>query len=220
MTATVPVRVVVVDDQALIRSSLTSLLSTVDDIDVVAEAADGAAAVDVVLRHRPDVVLMDVQMPRVDGITATERLTREAPDVGILMLTTYDLDEYVFRAVRAGAAGFLLKDADADDLVRGIRLVAAGDSLLAPSSLRRLLKEFASRAQPPAALVQRLDALTERERDVLRLMAEGLSNTEIASSMVVEVSTVKSHVSRLLAKLGARDRTQAVVLAYQGGLMT
>lgn len=214
-----PIRVVVVDDQALIRTSLASLLDTVEDVAVVGSAANGREAVAVVERTRPDVVLMDIQMPGVDGIAATERLLRLAEPPKVVILTTYDLDEYVFRAVRAGAVGFLLKDGDADDLVRGIRAAARGDALMAPSSMRRLMREFAAGPRPGTAAEGQLARLTERERDVLQLMAAGLSNAEIAAAMVVEVSTVKSHVSRLLGKLGARDRTQAVVLAYQGGLV-
>lgn len=213
------IRVVIVDDQALIRTSLTSLLGTVEEVEVVGQAGDGREALAVVARTRPDVVLMDVQMPGLDGIAATERIVRDAPATQVVMLTTYDLDEYVFRAVQAGAVGFLLKDGDAEDLVRGIVAAARGESLMAPSSLRRLMREFASRQGPPERVVRRLDRLTGREQEVLRLMAEGLSNAEIAASMFVELSTVKSHVSRLLGKLGARDRTQAVVLAYQGGLV-
>ena len=214
-----PIRVVVVDDQALIRSSLTSLLDTVEDVEVVGSAGNGREAVSVVARTRPDVVLMDIQMPGVDGIAATERLLREPEAPRVVVLTTYDLDEYVFRAVRAGAVGFLLKDGDADELVRGIRAAARGEAMMAPSSLRRLLEAYASSPGPDTAAARQVGRLTERERDVLRLMADGLSNTEIAASMVVEVSTVKSHVSRLLSKLGVRDRTQAVVLAYQSGMV-
>lgn len=214
-----PIRVVVVDDQSLIRTSLTSLLGTVAGVEVVATAADGREAVEVVRRARPDVVLMDVQMPRLDGIDATALIVREWPAISVVVLTTYDLDEYVFRAVQAGAAGFLLKDGDADDLVRGIRAAARGEALMAPSSLRRLMREFAARPAPGDSAVRRLQGLTEREREVLRLMAEGLNNSEIATQMVLETSTIKSHVSRVLAKLEVRDRTQAVVLAYQAGLV-
>jgi DNA-binding NarL/FixJ family response regulator len=213
------VRVVVVDDQPLIRDSLRSLLETVAGIEVVGSAGDGREALTVVDRTRPDVVLMDVQMPVLDGIAATERLRSTAPRTQVVVLTTYDLDEYVFRAVQAGAAGFLLKDGDVEELVRGIRAAARGEALVAPTSLRRLLAEFARRPGPEAGVVRLLDQLTEREREVLRLMAAGLNNAEIAERMVVELSTVKSHVSRVLAKLAARDRTQAVVLAYQGGLL-
>ena len=217
--AATPVRLVIVDDQSLIRTSLTSLLGTVDDLAVVGSASDGREAVAVVERTRPDVVLMDIQMPGVDGIEATERILRLPSPPRVVMLTTYDLDEYVLRAVRAGAVGFLLKDGDADELVRGIRSAAAGDALMAPSSLRRLMREYASHPGPSTLAEQRVSFLTERERDVLRLMADGLSNAEIAAAMVVEVSTVKSHVSRLLSKLDVRDRTQAVVLAYQSGMV-
>jgi DNA-binding NarL/FixJ family response regulator len=214
-----PVRVLIVDDQALIRSSLTSLLGTVEDVEVVGEAADGRDAVEQAARVRPDVVLMDIQMPVLDGIAATEQIIRDHEGTQVVMLTTFDLDAYVLGAVRAGAAGFLLKDGDVDDLAQGIRAAARGEALMAPSSLRRLMREFATRPEPAPDAVRRLERLTERERDVLRLMADGLSNTEIARSMVVEVSTVKSHVSRLLTKLDARDRTQAVVVAYAGGLV-
>jgi DNA-binding NarL/FixJ family response regulator len=211
-------RVLVVDDQPLIRSAMRALLEDVEHIEVVGEAGDGRTAIEETRRTNPDVVLMDVRMPVLDGLAATRRIREELPATQVIVLTTYDLDDYVFEAIRAGAAGFFLKDGDADDLVRGIRAVASGEALMAPSSLRRLLGEFAAAptADPEAAAA--IGRLTDREREVLRLLAAGLANAEIADRLYLGVGTVKTHVSSVLAKLGVRDRTQAVVVAYQGGL--
>ena len=213
-------RVVVADDQALVRAGFRVILDREPGLEVVGEAADGIEAVDQARRHRPDVVLMDIRMPGLDGIEATERICAGG-DVAsrVLILTTFDLDEYVYRAVRAGASGFLLKDVPPDDLVRGVRVVAAGDALLAAPITRRLLESFARIPPPGAALPGALQELTEREREILRLVARGLSNAEIAEALVVGETTVKTHVSRVLGKLGLRDRVQAVVLAYETGFV-
>jgi DNA-binding NarL/FixJ family response regulator len=214
-------RVVVVDDQHLVRTGFRMILESEDDIEVVGEAADGAAAVDVCRRLAPDVVLMDVRMPVLDGIEATGRLA--GPHVPhplrVLILTTFDLDDYVYAALRNGASGFVLKDTPAEDLVRAVRLVARGEALLAPSVTRRLIAEVAQaqpRIEPPPAL----KTLTDREREVLTLMARGLSNGEIAAELTLGETTVKTHVGRVLTKLDLRDRVQAVVLAYESGLVT
>jgi DNA-binding NarL/FixJ family response regulator len=214
-------RVVVADDQHLVRTGFRMILDTEDGIEVVGEAADGVEAVEVCRRLAPDVVLMDVRMPRMDGIEATRRLA--GPDVAhplrVLILTTFDLDDYVYAALRNGASGFLLKDTPPEELVRALRLVAAGEALLAPSVTRRLIDELAQqrpRPAPPPALAQ----LTSREREVLVLMARGLSNAEIAAELILGETTVKTHVGRVLTKLGLRDRVQAVVLAYESGLVT
>ncbi len=214
------ISVLVVDDQALIRSGLTMILETEPDLDVVGEASDGREAVRLAKRLRPDVVLMDVRMPEMDGIEATRRLVRDRgdePHCRILILTTFDLDEYVFDALRAGASGFLLKDTPPNELAAAIRVVAAGEALLSPSVTRKLISEFAT--QPGVRPNGRLDELTEREREVLQEMARGLSNTEIAENLFVGEATVKTHVSHILTKLGVRDRVQAVVAAYEGGLV-
>lgn len=210
--------VVVVDDQPLIRASLRALLDDVEDIAVVAEAGDGEEAVRAVGRHRPDVVVMDVRMPRMDGLEATKVIRRDHPGTAVVVLTTYDLDEYVFRAVRAGAAGFLLKGGDADELVRGVRAAVTGDSVVAPQSLRVLLDEFARSPEPAPDAVARVERLSAREREVLTLMADGLSNDEISGRLHLSVATVKTHVGAVLAKTGSRDRTQAVVTAYRAGV--
>jgi DNA-binding NarL/FixJ family response regulator len=214
----VTIRVVVADDQAVVRAGFRTILESEEDIEVVAEAANGAAAVTAARHHRPDLVLMDVRMPNTDGIAATRQLTAADP-VPVLVITTFDLDEYVFAALRAGACGFLLKDTEPDDLVTAVRVVAAGDGLVAPAVTRRLIAEFA-RVSPPPPGHDPLADLTEREREILLLIAKGLSNTEIAGSLVVSASTVKTHVGNLLAKLGCRDRVQAVVLAYETGVVT
>ena len=209
------IRVVVADDQDVVRAGFSALLDTQPDITVVGSAGDGAEAVRVCHEQEPDVVLMDVRMPIVDGIEATRRLAAgddEGPRV--LMLTTFDLDEYVYDALRAGASGFLLKDVAAERLFDAVRVVAAGDALLAPAVTRRLIGEFARLRPRPATPPERLRELTPREMDVLCLVAEGLSNGEIAERLVVSEETVKTHVSRILAKLDLRDRTQAVVTAY------
>ena len=209
-------RVLVVDDQALVRTGFRMILDAEDDIEVVGEAGDGLEAVEAVRRLRPDVVLMDIRMPNLDGLEATRRLAGEAK---VVILTTFDLDEYVYDALRAGAVGFLLKDTPADDLADAVRVVAAGDALLAPSITKRLIGEFASRPpshqQPPAEI----SSLTDRELEVLRLMARGLSNAEIAEELYVGETTVKTHVGHILMKLNLRDRVQAVVLAYEEGLV-
>jgi DNA-binding NarL/FixJ family response regulator len=215
------VRVLLVDDQALIRAGFRMILEAEEGIEVVGECADGTQAIDSVARLRPDVVLMDIRMPEMDGIEATRRIAADGDSpVRVLMLTTFDLDEYVYDALRAGASGFLLKDVPADQLVAGIHLVARGDALLAPSVTRRLIVEFSRsgagrREEPPAAI----DELTPRELDVFRLLARGMSNAEVAAELVVSETTVKTHVARVLMKLGVRDRVQAVVLAYESGMV-
>jgi DNA-binding NarL/FixJ family response regulator len=218
-----PVRVVVADDHEVVRAGFAGLLATQPDFDVVGTARDGAEAVRVCRERRPDVVLMDVRMPGVDGIEATARLTAaDAPHPRVLILTTFDLDEYVYDALAAGASGFLLKDVTAEQLFAAVRVVAAGEALLAPAVTRRLIAEFARlRAARPerSGSATPLAALTPRETEVLRLLAEGLSNPELAARLHVGEETVKTHVSRLLAKLGLRDRTQAVVMAYETGLV-
>jgi len=195
------------------------VLEAEPDLDVVAEAGDGADAIGVVRRQRPDVVLMDVRMPRMDGIEATREITAAQPDVRVVVLTTFDVDDYVYGALRAGASGFLLKDADPDDLVAAIRVVAGGDALIAPSVTRRLIAEFAERPEP-SRRGRVLDTLTDREREVLEELARGCSNAEIAEALYVSETTVKTHVSHVLAKLHLRDRVQAVVAAYESGLVT
>jgi DNA-binding NarL/FixJ family response regulator len=211
------IRVIVADDQDLGRTGLRMILQAEPDITVVGDAADGQAAVDMVAALDPDVVLMDVRMPRMSGLEATRRLAELGSRARVLVLTTFDLDEYVFEALRGGAAGFLLKTSPADQLITGIRAVAAGDGLLAPSVTRRLIEQFAR--QPAIPDPQAVGTLTVREREVLTLVARGMNNSEIAASLHVEASTVKSHVANILAKLGLRDRTQAVVLAYESGLI-
>lgn len=212
------ISVLIADDQALVRAGFRRLLELEDGIEVVAEAADGQEAVELAARHRLDVVLMDIRMPHLDGIAATRKLVAHRPGPRVLILTTFDLDEYVFEALRAGASGFILKDSPPDQLIAAIHVVAAGDALLAPPVARRLIEEFARRPSPHAPPA-RLDDLTARERDVLRLVARGLTNAEIAATLVLGESTVKTHVGNLLAKLGLRDRIQAVVLAYECGLI-
>ena len=212
--------VLIVDDQALVRAGFRMILEAEQDMEVVGEAADGREAVDEARRLRPDVVLMDVRMPEVDGIEATRRLLGDAADTKVVMLTTFDMDEYVYDALRAGASGFLLKDVPPEQLVAGIRAVASGDALLAPSVTRRVIEEFVRR--PPASvrtLPAKLDDLTARELEVLKLIARGLSNAEIATELFVSETTVKTHVGHVLTKLGLRDRVQAVVLAYETGLV-
>lgn len=211
------VEVVLVDDQAMVRSGLRSLLEG-DGIEVVAEAADGDAAVTAVLRHRPDVVLMDIRMPVLDGIAATRRLVEAGSSARILVLTTFDLDEYVFEALRAGASGFLLKDATAEELIAGVRTVAEGDGLLAGPVARRVIEEFA-RLPTRRRSADLIDGLTPRETEVLRLLARGCSNAEIARALVVSNATAKTHVSNVLGKLGLRDRVHAVIYAYESGLV-
>jgi DNA-binding NarL/FixJ family response regulator len=217
------IRVVVADDQPLVRSGLRTILEAQADIDVVAEAADGHEAVVVARRELPDVVLMDVRMPGLDGIAATRQLA--GPDatapIAVLVLTTFDLDEHVYDALRAGARGFLLKDATRDELVNAVRVVARGDALLAPSVTRRLIEHVTAHAPNTTdrSASRSLDELTRREHEVLLLVAEGLTNAEIATRLVVGEATVKTHVARVLMKLGLRDRIQAVILAYECGLV-
>ncbi|HEY3506540.1 MAG TPA: response regulator transcription factor [Actinocatenispora sp.] len=212
------VRVVVVDDHLVVRTGFAELLGTQPDLVVVGTAADGAEAVRLCQHVGADVVLMDVRMPVMDGIEATRRLTAEPGGPRVLVLTTFDLDEYVYDALRAGASGFLLKDVTAERLFDAVRVVAAGEALLAPTVTRRLIAEFA-RLRPERAPAATIAALTPRETQVLRLVAEGLSNPEVARRLTVTEETVKTHVSRVLAKLGLRDRTQAVVAAYESGLV-
>jgi DNA-binding NarL/FixJ family response regulator len=215
----VSVRVVIADDQALVRGGFRMILDARDDLDVVGEADDGAEALALVADRAPDVVLMDVRMPSMDGIDATRRIVASGSPARIIILTTHDVDEYVFAALRAGASGFMLKDVRPADLVEGIRVVARGDALLAPSVTRRLLDRFAGDLDEPAPAPGHLDELTEREVEVLRLVALALSNSEIAARLVLTEATVKTHVSSVLRKLELRDRVQAVVFAYDVGLV-
>lgn len=214
------ISVLLADDQALVRAGFRSLLDAQDDIAVVGEVADGDAAVRLALEVRPDVVLMDIRMPGVDGLTATRRIAEDErlSDVRVVILTTFDLDEHVFEAIRIGANGFLVKDTEPAELLRAVRAVVAGDALLSPRVTRRLIEEFATRAKSPAALPD-LHGLTEREREVVALVAEGLNNDEIAERLIMSGATAKTHVSRAMIKLGARDRAQLVVFAYETGLV-
>ncbi|MEV7388755.1 MULTISPECIES: response regulator transcription factor [unclassified Streptomyces] len=216
-----PVRVVIADDQQMVRQGFTVLLNAQPGIEVVGQAVDGLDAVVQVAELTPDVVLMDIRMPELGGIEATRRIVGEHPDIKVLVLTTFDLDEYVYEALRAGASGFLLKDASADKLAEAVRVVAAGDALLAPGITRRLIAQFSQLdgGRVRAPLKTRVGELTERETEVLALIAQGLSNAEIAERLVVAEQTVKTHVGRILVKLGLRDRTQAAVFAYESGLV-
>ena len=216
------IRVLVVDDQALLRTAFSSLIDAEDDLEVVGQAADGGEAVEIAARLGPDVVVMDVRMPVMDGIEATRQITagQGAGVPRVLILTTFDLDEYVFEALRAGASGFALKSRPLEELLTAIRTVAAGEALLAPSVTRRLIAHFAHRAPAPPRAAPSLAELTEREREVLALVARGLSNAELAGTLRVSLPTAKTHVSRILTKLGARDRTQLVILAYESGIVT
>ncbi len=219
------IRVVLADDQALVRGGFRVLIDAAPDIEVVGEAAEGGEAVALVRETGCDVILMDIRMPGTDGLAATREITGDPAlsDVRVVILTTFEIDEYVYQALRAGASGFLLKDASARQLAHGVRTVAGGDALLAPTVTRRLIVEFSrlsSVAGPRAPLMERVGDLTERETQVLALVAQGLSNGEIADRLVVAESTVKTHVSRVLVKLGLRDRTQAAVFAYESGLVT
>jgi DNA-binding NarL/FixJ family response regulator len=212
------ITVVVADDQALVRGGFTMILETQLDIDVVAEAQDGVDAVEQVEAHRPDVVLMDVRMPRLDGVAATRRILAKHPETRVLVLTTFDEDEIVYEAFRAGASGFLLKTVPPTRLADAVRTIAAGEELLAPTVTRRLIETFLSTSRPPATSYG-LENLTDRERQVLELIGRGLSNSEIANRFVISEATVKTHVNRVFSKLQLRDRVQAVVLTYESGLV-
>jgi len=210
------IRVVLADDQALVRAGFRMIVESQPDMRVAGEAADGKAAVDLIRRANPDVVLMDIRMPHMDGLEATRQVVGMTR---VVILTTYELDEYVFDALAAGASGFLLKAAPPEDLIRAIRVVASGDALLAPSVTRRLIQEFANRPEPQARKAKELETLTDREAEVLREVARGLTNAEIAARLHVAETTVKTHVAHLLDKLELRDRVQAVILAYEAGLV-
>ncbi|MEV6346301.1 response regulator transcription factor [Actinoplanes sp. NPDC051851] len=214
------IRVLLADDQALIRAGFRALISAEDDLEVVAEAADGEQTIAVAARHKPDVALVDIQMPRMDGIEATRRIVADPAltAVHVVILTNYGLDEHVYAALRAGAAGFLVKDTEPSDLLHGIRVAARGDALLSPAITRRLIADYVSR--PRGAEPEMLRLLTNREREVVALAGKGLSNDEIAARMVISTATAKTHVSRAMVKLGARDRAQLVVFAYESGLVT
>ncbi|MCH5676854.1 response regulator [Streptomyces gilvus] len=214
-----PISVLIADDQALVRGAFGVLVDADPRMRVVAAAADGAQAVTLCAEHCPQVVLMDVRMPELDGVEATRRITTRDPAVKILMLTTFDLDEYVFGALRAGACGFLLKDTPPEELLNAIAVVADGEALLSPTVTRRLIEEFTRRPEPARGPLRSLDGLTDRERDVLLLIGRGLSNAEIADRLHLAAPTVKTHISRLLAKLQARDRAQLVIAAYESGLL-
>ena len=213
------IRVVVVDDQALVRGGFAMVLGHQADIEVVAEAGNGLEAIEAARAHRPDVILMDIRMPEMDGLDATSKIIEEADwPVPVLILTTFDPDEYVYKALRAGASGFVLKDIPPEELVKGVRTVADGGALLAPSITRRLIGKFAERVAVDTRTSSRLERLTNREREVLAAIARGLNNTEISQGLFIGAATVKSHVSNILTKLGLRDRAQAVVFAYESGL--
>jgi DNA-binding NarL/FixJ family response regulator len=214
-------RVVLVDDQGLVRGGLRALIAAEPDLEVVGEAADGAQAVAIVRKVRPDVVLMDIRMPGVDGLEATRRIAADPGLAGVrvLVLTTFEIDEYVFEALRVGASGFLLKDEEPVELLRAVRVVAAGESLLSPSVTRRVVEAFAAGPAPSGPLVSSLEELTEREREIVALVGTGLSNHEIAEHLVISPATARTHVSRAMLKLGARDRAQLVVFAYEAGLV-
>ena len=214
------IRVVIADDQVMIRDGLATLLASAPDIEVVGQAGDGQEAVELCAELRPDVVVMDIRMPRLDGLAATERIAGAGSEEGtkVLILTTFDLDEYVYEALGAGASGFLLKDAPAGDLIHAVRVVASGEALLAPSVTRRLISDFARRRRHERPRSDVAQVLTPRELDVLRLISRGLSNAEIASELFLSEQTVKSHVGNVLSKLGLRDRTQAVVFSYENGI--
>jgi DNA-binding NarL/FixJ family response regulator len=213
------IRVALADDQALVRAGFRMIVGSQPDMQVAGEAGDGQEAIELVQRERPDVILMDIRMPRVDGIAATRSITTAGSPTRVVILTTYELDEYVFDALAAGASAFLLKAAPPEDLVRAIRVVASGDALLAPSVTRRLIEEFARRPEPAERKAKQLDVLTERERDVLHEVAKGYTNAEIAARLHVAETTVKTHVAHVLGKLELRDRVQAVILAYEAGLV-
>ena len=214
-----PLKVIVVDDQAIVRGGVRAMLDAADDIEVVGEAEDGGQAVELVLRAHPDVVVMDVRMPNVDGIEATRRLMAAGSRARVLMLTTFNMDEYVFQSMRAGAAGFLLKATPPERLAEAVRIVAAGDSLLDPMITRRLVEHFLAQPSTDPKLQEPLDTLTDREKEILKLLARGLSNAEMGEQLFLSETTVKSYVTRLLGKLDVRTRVQAVVLAYETGLV-
>jgi DNA-binding NarL/FixJ family response regulator len=216
----VVIRVVLADDQALVRAGFRLLLDTEDGFEVVGEAGDGAEAVRQAHLHHPDVVVMDIRMPGTDGLAATRQVCAELPDVKVLVLTTFNVDEYVFEALRAGASGFLLKDTDPVELLHALTVVAEGDALLAPSVTRKLIEEFANRPEHRRPDPKALRELTAREREILALVAAGMSNEEIAEHLVISPATSRTHVSRVMTKLGARDRAQLVVLAYESGLVS
>ncbi|MGR6970284.1 response regulator [Streptomyces cynarae] len=213
------VRVVLADDQQLIRTALRMVMEEIDDLEVVGEAATGEEAVSLTEELRPDVVVMDIRMPQVDGIEATRRITAGATDTRIVVLTTFDDDDYVYGALRAGASGFLVKDMALDDIIGAVRVVASGDALLAPGVTRRLIQDFAARPGP-ARSRRGLTGITDREREVLTLVASGLSNAEIAAALCISVATAKTYLTRLLTKLNARDRVQLVIMAYEAGLVS
>jgi DNA-binding NarL/FixJ family response regulator len=214
------IKVLVADDEALLRAAFSSLIEAEDDLEVAGTAANGQQAVELAASLAPDVIVMDVRMPVMDGIEATRRITRDRPGSRVLILTTFDLDEYVYAALRAGASGFALKNRPPEELLSGIRTVAAGEALLAPSVTRRIIAHFTDRTAATARTPWGLAELTDREREVLELVARGLSNAELAETLHVTLPTAKTHVSRILAKLGARDRTQLVILAYESGIVT
>ncbi|MER5261300.1 response regulator transcription factor [Actinosynnema sp. NPDC002837] len=214
------IRVVLADDQALVRAGFRLLLDTEDGFEVVGEAGDGAEAVRRAHEHRPDVVVMDIRMPGTDGLAATRQICAELPDVKVLVLTTFNVDEYVFEALRSGASGFLLKDTDPVELLHALTVVAEGEALLAPSVTRKLIEEFANRPEHRRPDPKALGVLTAREREILALVAAGMSNEEIAEHLVISPATSRTHVSRVMTKLGARDRAQLVVLAYESGLVS
>jgi DNA-binding NarL/FixJ family response regulator len=216
------IRVLLADDQALIRAGFRVLVDAVEDLQVVGEATDGRQAVDLARRARADVVLMDIRMPEVDGLEATRRISADEDLAGVkvIILTTFESDEYVYQALRAGASGFLVKDTEPAELIQAVRVVARGDALLSPSVTRRLITDIASRPERPLTSNEALECLTEREREVMTLVAEGLSNDEIAARLFLSPLTAKTHVSRIMTKLNARDRAQLVVMAYECGLVT
>jgi DNA-binding NarL/FixJ family response regulator len=218
----VTIRVVLADDQPLVRAGFRVLLDAEDDITVVGEADDGAAAVDLAVKSRPDIVLMDIRMPGVDGLEATRHIAAhpDLANVKVMILTTFEVDEYVFEALRAGASGFLVKHTQPAELLQAVRVIAAGDALLSPSITRRLIADYAARPARALTTPSAMDTLTDREREVVALVAEGLSNDEIAAELVVAPATARTHVSRAMMKLNARDRAQLVVFAYQSGLAT
>jgi len=216
----VTIRVLIADDQLLVRAGFRVLIDSAPDLEVLGEAADGREAVTMARELHPDVVLMDIRMPGLDGLAATREITADLAGPRVIILTTFDIDEYVFEALRSGASGFLLKDTEPTELLQAVRVVAAGDALLAPSVTRRLIEEFVTRPDPHRTPPEALSSLTEREREVLALVARGLSNSEIGEELVISPATAKTHVSRVMMKLAARDRAQLVVTAYEAGLVT